>query len=82
MIVRQRVKHQLSVILSGNFLSIMNENEQHESSESQIEIRKVLSRIKRKAELSQKSHRELFDEETIVSGVVGLISFVKVENTM
>ena len=66
--------------ISLEFIYIIKEHENHEASESKIEIRKVLSRVKRKAEHSQESLRELFDKEANESEVGGLISFVKVKN--
>ena len=51
------------VCLNYNVLSIIKEHENHEESESEIAVRKALTKLKRRAEDSQESLRELFDEE-------------------
>ena len=68
--------------ISSDMISITNEHKHHEESETNVEIRKLLTKVKRKAENSQGSLRELFDEEANESEVGGNISFVRVENTM
>ena len=68
--------------ISSDMISITNGHANHEASETNVEIRKLLTKVKRKAECSQGSLRELFDEEANESGVGGHISFVQVENTM
>ena len=68
--------------ISSDMISITNEHKHHEESETNVEIRDLLTNVKRKAENSQGSLRELFDEEANESEVGGNISFVRVENTM
>ena len=70
------------ICLNSNVLSIIKEHENHDDSESQIAVRIVLTKLKRRAEDSQESLRELFDEEANESEVGGQISFVRVESTM
>ena len=68
--------------ISSDMISITNEHKNHEESETNVEIRKLLTKVKRKAENSQGSLRELFDEEANESEVGGNISFARLENTM
>ena len=70
------------VCLNSNVLSIIREHENHDESESEIAVRKVLTQLKRRAEDSEESLRELFDEEVNESEIGGQIIFVRVVSTM
>ena len=62
--------------------TIIGEHEGHESTENQIEISNVVSKLKRRAEFSQGTLREIFDEEANQSEVGGYISFPRIESSM
>ena len=66
------------VCFHSNVFSIIQEHVNHETAETQVKITKVLSKLKRKAEDSQQSLREIFYEEANLSEVPGNISFVHV----
>ncbi|KAI6658397.1 hypothetical protein LOD99_15199 [Oopsacas minuta] len=78
----------MAVLLGQKLLSkliifhYLNEHDNHESTEREIEIMKVTSKLKRKSEYSQGSLREIFDDEVNQSEVGGFISFAQLESTM
>ena len=65
--------------LESYVFSVSGENLCPGSTETQTEISKVVSRIKRKSEISQGTLREIFDEEVNQSEVGGYISFPRLE---
>ena len=62
--------------------SMVRDHGNHESFERDIEVMNLKSKLKRKAEYSQGSLREIFDDEVNQSPVAGYISFPQLENTM
>ena len=58
---------------------VIGEHEGHESTEKKIEISKVVSKLKRRAEFSQGTLHEIFDEEANQSEVGGYYSFPRME---
>ena len=68
--------------LDSDTFSVIGEHEGHESTEKQIEISKVVSKLKRRAEFSQGTLRETFDEEANQSEVGGCISFPRIEGSV
>ena len=70
------------ICLHSNVFSIIQDHGNHETADTQVKITKVISKLKRKAEDSQQSLREIFDEEANQSEVGGNISFVHVESAM
>ena len=68
--------------LDSDTFFVIGEHEAHESTKNQIEISKVVSKFKRRAEFSQGTLREIFDEEANQSEVGGYISFPWIESSM
>ena len=68
--------------LELNEFSVIKEHENHLSTERDIEILKVKSKLKRKSEYSQGTLRETFDNKVNQSEVGGYISFAQIESTM
>ena len=57
------------ICLHSNVFSIIQDHGNHETADTQVKITKVISKLKRKAEDSQQSLREIFDEEANQSEV-------------
>ena len=68
--------------LNLDVFSMVRDHGNHESFERDIEVMNLKSKLKRKAEYSQGSLREIFDDEVNQSPVAGYISFPQLENTM
>ena len=68
--------------LNLDVFSMVRGHGNHESFERDIEVMNLKLKLKRKAEYSQGSLREIFDDEVDQSPVAGYISFPQLENTM
>ena len=62
--------------------SMVRDHGNYESFERDIEVNNLKSKLKGKAEYSQGSLREIFDDEVNQSPVAGYISFPQLENTV
>ena len=67
---RDGCRARASIYLDSYTFSVIGEHEGHESTENQIEINEVVSKLKRRAEFSQGTLREIFYEQANQSEVV------------
>ena len=66
---------------TGEFFDTKAHSE-HQVTDEQIEVLQLKTNLKRKAENSQGTLREIFDEATNNSEFGGLVSFIDLENSM